>query len=102
MLVVHKQRAREHVAQKQDDAEHLVRLDTARDDPLGQVARVGLERLDAARLEGIDVVVVDGSDLGEDLLRRHHAKQLGVGDPPDPFLSQLRPVLPQVVDELMQ
>src|SRR5829696_3683893 len=39
-LVLLEERAGEDVAQQQHDAQHLVRLDAARDDPLGQVAGV--------------------------------------------------------------
>ena len=49
---------------------------------------VGLERLDAARLQRVDVVVVDRRDLGEDLVRRHHPQELGVGDALAPTASR--------------
>ena len=99
-LVLLEQRAREHVAQQQHDAQHLVRLDASRDDPLGQVARVVLQGLDAARLEHLDVVVVDRGRLGEDLLVGHRGQQLRLGDALRPLLAQLRAVVPQVRDEL--
>jgi hypothetical protein len=47
-LVPDEKGASQDVAQEQHDAEHFVRLDAARDDPLGQVPGVGLQRLDAA------------------------------------------------------
>ena len=102
VLVVVEERPRENVAQQQHDAQHLVRLDAARDDPLREVSRVRLQRLDAARLEGVNVVVVDGCDLCEDLLGRHHREQLGVRDASCPLLPQLRAVLAQVLHQLMQ
>ncbi len=101
-LVLLEQRAREHVAQEQHDAEHLVGLDAAGDDPLGEVAGVVLERLDRAGLEHLDVVVVDRGRLGEDLLRGHRREQLRVGDAPRPLLPQLRAVAAEVGDELAQ
>ena len=100
LLVADEQRAREDVAQEQHDAEHLVGVHAARDDPLGEVARVGLERLDAARLERVDVVVVDRRDLREDLVRRHHRSSCRVGDAPGPLLAQLRALVAQVGDQL--
>jgi hypothetical protein len=99
---VHEERAGKHVAQEQHDAEHLVRLDAAPDDPFREITRVGLQRLDAARLERVDVVVVDGGDLGEDLVRGHHAEELGGADPSDPLFTEVGPLVPQVVDELRQ
>src|SRR5215211_1118740 len=77
-------------------------LDAARNDPLREIARVRLQRLDAPRLQSIDVVVVDRGRLGEDLLLRHHGQQLSVRDPTRPFLPELSPVLAQVFDELVQ
>src|SRR5919205_902801 len=68
-------RARQHVAQEQDDAEHLVGLDAARDDALREVTRVVLQRLHRAGLEHLDVVVVDRRRLGEDLLLRECRQQ---------------------------
>ena len=53
-------------------------LDAAGDDPLRELARVGLQVLDAAGLQRVHVVVVDLGRLGEDLLVRHHA----AGAPP--------------------
>ena len=73
VLVLREQRPRQDVAQEEHDPEHLVGLDAARDDPLGELARVGLEVLDAAGLERVDVVVEDLGRLGEDLLVRHDA-----------------------------
>jgi hypothetical protein len=61
--VLLEQRAGEHVAQQQHDAEDLLGLDAARDDALGQVAGVVLEGLDGTGLEHLDVVVVDGGGL---------------------------------------
>ena len=70
----------QHVAQQQDDADDLVGLDAPRDDPLGQVAGVVLQRLDAAGLQHLDVVVVDRRRLREHLLGRHRREQVRVGD----------------------
>ena len=89
VAVLLEQRAGQHVAQQQDDADDLVGLDAARDDPLGQVAGVVLQRLDAAGLEHLDVVVVDRGGLGEHLLGRHRREQVRVGDPLGPLLPQL-------------
>ena len=58
-----------------------MRLHSPRDDPLGEVARVVLQRLDTARLEHLDVVVVDRCCFGEDFLRRHGGEQVGLSDP---------------------
>src|SRR4051812_40138530 len=101
-LVPDEQRAAEDVAEQQDDAEDLVRLYAAVDDPLRQCARVRAQRLDAPGLERVDVVVVDRRHLGEDLLRAHHPQELGVRDPLHPRLEKLGAVLAQVRDELAQ
>ena len=71
LLVLGEQRPRQHVAQQEHDPEHLVGLDAARDDPLGELAGVGLQVLDAAGLQRVHVVVVDLGRLGEDLLVGH-------------------------------
>ena len=73
LLVLGEQRPRQRVAQQEHDAEHLVGLDAAGDDPLRELARVGLQVLDAAGLQRVDVVVEDLGRLGEDLLVRHDA-----------------------------
>ena len=100
MAVLLEERAGQHVPQQQDDPDHLVRLDAARDDPLGEVARVVPQRLDAARLEHLDVVVVHRGRLGEHLLVRHGGEQVGIGDPLGPLLPQLGAVVAQVGDQL--
>ena len=102
LLVLGEQRTRQHVAQEEHDPEHLVRLDAAGDDPLRELAGVGLEVLDAAGLQGVDVVVVDLGRLGEDLLVRHHAQQLRLADAPRPLLAQLGAVVAQVRHQLLQ
>ena len=101
-LVLLEQRAREHVAQQQHDAEHLVGLDAARDDALGQVARVVLQGLDGAGLEHLDVVVVDGGGLGEDLLLGQRGEEPRLADAARPFLAQVGAVVAEVGDELAQ
>ena len=101
-LVLLEQRPGEHVAQQQHDAEHLVGLHAPGDDAFRQVARVGLQRLDATGLEHLDVVVVHRGRLGEQLLRRHRRQQFRLGDPAGPLLTQGSPVLPQMLDELGQ
>src|SRR5215217_1217216 len=101
-LVADEQRACQHVAQEEHGAEHLVGLHAARDDPLGEVARVRAQRLDASGLEGVDVVVVHRRDLREDLVAAHHPQELGIGDPRRPLLAQLRPLLAQVIDKPAQ
>ena len=63
VVVLREQRAGQHVAEEQHDADDLVGLDPAGDDPLGQVTGVALERVDAAGLEHLDVVVVDRGRL---------------------------------------
>src|SRR5918994_7186832 len=100
LLVTDEERSREHVPQQQDDAQDLVRVDPARDDPLREVPGVGLERLDAAGLERRNVVVVHGGDLGVDLVWSHRRQQVGVGDPVRPLLTQTGAVVAQVADEL--
>ena len=101
-VVLGEQRPREHVAQQEHDAHDLVRLDAAGNDALGEVARIGLERLHRARLERLHVAVVDGRGLREDLLAAHRRQELGAGDAAHPLLAELGPVLPQVRDELSQ
>ena len=91
-LVSADSRRSQYVTQ-QHDADDLVGFDPARDDPLGQVPGVVLQRLDAAGLRHPDVVVVHRGRLREDLLRGHRREQLGVGDPVGPLPPQLRPVL---------
>ena len=102
LLILREQRAREHVAQQEHDPEHLVRLDAAGDDSLGELAGVGLQGFDAARLERIDVVVVDLGRFGEDLLVGHHAQELGLADAPRPLLAELRAVVTQVGHQFLQ
>ena len=74
--------------------DHLVGLHAARDDPLGQVAGVVLQRLDAAGLQHLDVVVVDRGGLGGHLLLGHRLQQVRVADPAGPLLAQLAPGAP--------
>jgi hypothetical protein len=100
VLVVDEERAGEDVTKQEHDPENLVRLDAARNDSLGEVARVRLQALDASGLERVDVVVVDGGHLREDLLGGHHAQELRVRDAPDPLLAKRGSVLAQVRDEL--
>ena len=87
-LVLLEQGPGQDVAQQQHDADDLVRLHAARDDPLGQVARVALQGLDAARLEHLDVVVVDRRGLGGHLLGRHGMEQARPLDPAGPVVPQ--------------
>src|SRR3989442_999306 len=89
-------------AQQQHDADDLVRLDAPRDDALGKVARVRLQRLERPGLERFDVVVVHRRRLGKDLRFGHRREQLGPRDAPRPLLTQLRAILAQVGDELAQ
>ena len=99
-LVLLEERPGQHVAQQQHDADDLVGLDAPRDDPLREVAGVVLQRLDAAGLEHLDVVVVDRRRLGRHLLRRHGREQVRLLDALGPLLPQPGPVLPQVGDQL--
>src|SRR5215210_7497200 len=101
-LVLLEQGAGQHVAQQQHDAEHLVRLDPAGDDPLGQVARVVLQRLDRAGLEHLDVVVVDGGRLVEDLLGGEGGQQPRLADPPRPLLPEVGAVGAEMRDQLLE
>src|SRR3954471_18562069 len=101
-LVMDEQRPGQDVPQQQDDPEDLMGLDAAMDDPLRQRARVGAQRLDAAGLERVDVVVVHRRHLGEDLLGAHHPQELRVRDPLHPRLEELGAVLAQVGDELRE
>ncbi len=70
------------------------------DDALGEVPGVGLEGLHAPRLEHLDVVVVHRGGLREDLLAGHGGEELGFGDAPGPFLTQLGAVLAEVGHKL--
>jgi len=101
-LILLEERPGQHVAQQQDDADDLIGLHATRNDAFGQVARVVLQRLDAAGLEHLDVAVVHRRCLGEDLLGRHRGQQFGLGDPAGPFLAQPRSVLAQVLHQLWQ
>ena len=83
-LVLLEQRAGQHVAQQQHDADDLVGLHAARDDPLGQVAGVVLQRLHAAGLQHLDVVVVDRRRLRGHLLAGHRLEQVRLLDPARP------------------
>jgi len=58
-LVFRKQGACEHVAQQKHDADDFVGFNASRNDPFGQVARVGLECLEGAAFERLHVFVVD-------------------------------------------
>ena len=101
VAVLLEQRPGQDVAQQQDDPDDLVGLDPPRDDPLGQVAGVMAQLLDAPGLQDLDVVVVHGSGLGEDLLLGHRRQQVRVVDPaaPTPRAVSVRFSL-QVRDEL--
>src|SRR5262249_44981049 len=66
-----------------------VRLDPPRDDAFGQAPRVGLQGLERAGLERLDVVVVHGGRLGENLVPRHDREQLRGGDAARPLLARL-------------
>ena len=101
-LVLLEERTGQDVAQEQHDADDLVGLDTPRDDAFGQVPCVVLQRLDAAGLEHLDVVVVDRRGLSGHLLRGHRLEQVGVADAGSPLVAQLRAVLPQVCHQLGQ
>ena len=85
--VLGEQRAGEHVAEQQHDTDHFVRLDASRDDALGQVARVGLKGLDRTGFEGPEVVVIDGTDLGEDFVVGHRSQEAGAHDAACPLLA---------------
>ncbi len=102
LTVLAEQGAGENVAEQEDDADDLVRFDASGDDAFRQVAGVGLQRLDAAGLEHLDVVVVHRRGLGEDFFLAHRGEQFGVRDAAGPFLSQLSPVLPQMCNQLAQ
>ena len=67
-----------------------------RNNTFGQVAGVGLKGLEGPGLQGLDVLIIDGSGFGEDLVCAHRRKQLGFSDALRPLLAQLSPVLPQV------
>ena len=77
-------------------------FDAARDDPLGEIARVGLQRLDTPGFQHLDIVVIDRSGLGKNFLVGHGREQPGLADAPGPFLAQLGAVLAQVGDQLAQ
>ena len=100
LMVFREQRAREHVTEQEHDADDLVRLDAAGDDALRQVLGVRLQRLQCPGLQGLEVAVVDRRGFGEDLILRHGRQQMGLDDPADPFLAQLRPILYEVSDDL--
>src|SRR6266571_4587989 len=75
-VILAEQRARQHVAQQQHDADDFMRLDAARNDALRQVARVGLQRLERPRLQRLDVVVVHRRHVARaanSMPRRHAA-----------------------------
>ena len=92
----------QHVAEQEHDPEHLVRLDAAGDDALGEVPGVGLERLHAARLQRLEVAVVDGAGLGEDLLLGHRGEELSLDDVTGPLVAQGRPLFAQVGNQLAE
>src|SRR5437867_6032787 len=102
VVVLGEQRPRQHVAQQQHDSHHLVGLHPPRDDAFGEILRVRFERLEGARLEGIDVAVVDGGGLGEQLVLGHGGEELRVVDAAHPLLTELRPVFGQVGDDVAQ
>ena len=101
-MIRREQRAREHVAEQEHDPDDLVGLDAPRNDAFREVPRVGLQGLVRPRLEGLDVVVVHRSRLGEDLLFRHRRQQLGLGDEPGPLFAQLGALVPEVRHQLSQ
>ena len=93
VLVFREQRTCQHVAQQQNDADDFVRLDASRDDAFGQVAGVGLQRLERPGFERFDVLVVHGRGFREDLVFRHRGQQLRFRDSLRPFLAQIGAVL---------
>jgi len=99
-LVLLEQRPGQDITQQEHDADHFMGLHAAGDDALGQVLGVLLQRLDAAGLQHLDVVVVDRGGLNCHLLQGHRLQQVGVLDAGDPLLAQLRAVLAQVSDQL--
>jgi hypothetical protein len=102
VAVLLEERPREDVAEQEDDADHLVRLDAAGDDPLGQVAGVVAQLVDAAGLQHGDVVVVDRRDLAEHLLGGHRRQQVLLVDPRRPLLTERPAMRPEVGDELRE
>src|ERR687894_405939 len=92
-LVLLEQRPGEHVAQQQDDADHLVGLDAPGDDALGEATGVVLQRLDLAGLEHLDVVVVDARRLAEHLVGCHGGEHGRPRDAPRPLLPRRGPGL---------
>src|SRR2546425_7327762 len=101
-LVLGEQGSRQHVAQQQNDPQHLVGLDPPRDDALGEVARIRMQRLERPRLQRLDVVVVYGGGLGKDFLSGHRGQELGVRDAPRPLLAQLGAVLAQMRNQFAE
>ena len=101
-LIFFEQRTGEHVAQQQHDADDFVRFDAARNDSLGQAARVRLERFDTAGLEHFHIVVVHRRRFGENFLLAHRGEQLGVGDAAGPLFPELGAVLAQVRHQFAQ
>ena len=101
-LILLEQRAGEDVAQQQHDADDFLRFHAARDDAFGEVARVGLQRFDAAGFEHRDVVVVDARRLREDLFARHRRQQPGLGDAARPVFAQLGAFFSQVGHQLAE
>src|SRR5471030_2985237 len=77
-------------------------LDAPRDDALGQVARVRLERRERAGSKRLHVVVVYGGGLDEDLRLGHRGEELRGRDATCPLLAQHGPILPEVSDEFTQ
>ncbi len=101
-MILLEQGRREHVAKQQHNPEHFVRLDASRNDALGEVARVLLQRLHGAGFEHGHVVVIHGRGLDKDLFLGHRREQTRLGDTPRPLLAKLRTILAQVRHQLGQ
>ena len=98
--VLSEQRACEHVAEEQHDADDLARLHTAWDDPLGKVSCVRSKRPDRPRLQGVHVLLECRVRLRENLALGHPPQQTRLPDTARPFVAQRTAVCPQMRHQL--
>ena len=87
-MIFLEQRPRQDVAQQKNYAKHLMDFDAAVNDTPGQVSGVGLQILDVARFQGLNVVVENLRCFRENLFSAHGGKQPSFVNAPRPFLPQ--------------
>ena len=95
-LILCEKRARQHVAEEENNTDNFMRFDAARNDALGKISCVSLQRFEGFRLESLDVAVVHRRGFGEDFFLGHSRQQPGFRNAANPLFAELRSVLAEV------